>query len=210
MLSRYLTHQLEKGTVQVKTGVEVTPELVEVEMPDAVIIATGSVHLIPEIPGMSTSKVVTAVDVLLGGVDTGERVVVIGGELVGCETADFLSQQGKKVTVVRRGPEMASKMYPSNRFALLARLQDKGVTLVTDVKEYEVINDDGLVLIDSQGKRQTLDADTIVLAAGASPNDKLAKALAGKVGEIHLTGDCAKPGRILDAIHDGARLGREV
>ncbi|MGB2854885.1 MAG: FAD-dependent oxidoreductase, partial [Dehalococcoidia bacterium] len=100
LLSRYLTHQLEKGTVQVKTGVEVTPELVEVERPDAVIIATGSVHLIPEIPGMSTSKVVTAVDVLSGGVDTGERVVVIGGELVGCETADFLSQQGKKVTVV--------------------------------------------------------------------------------------------------------------
>ena len=210
LLSRYLTHQLEKGTVQVKTGVEVTPELVEVERPDAVIIATGSVHLIPEIPGMSTSKVVTAVDVLSGGVDTGERVVVIGGELVGCETADFLSQQGKKVTVVRRGPEMASKMYPSNRYALLARLKDKGVTLVTDVKEYEAINDDGLVLIDGQGKRQTLEADTIVLAAGASPNDQLANALADKVGEIHLAGDCAKPARILDAIHDGARLGREV
>ena len=105
---------------------------------------------------------------------------------------------------------MASKMYPSNRYALLARLKDKGVTLVTDVKEYEAINDDGLVLIDSQGKRRTLEADTIVLAAGASPNDQLASALADKVGEIHLAGDCAKPGRILDAIHDGARLGREV
>ncbi len=210
LLNRYLAHQLEKSNVQVKAGVVLTPELVEQERPDAVILATGSVHLIPAIRGMNTSRVVTAVDVLSGRVDTGERVVVIGGELVGCETADFLSQQGKKVTVVRRGPEMASKMYPSNRYALLARLKDKGVTLVTDVKEYEAINDDGLVLIDSQGKRQTLEADTIVLAAGASPNDQLANALAGKVGEIHLAGDCAKPGRILDAIHDGARLGREI
>ncbi|MGB2852943.1 MAG: NADH:flavin oxidoreductase, partial [Dehalococcoidia bacterium] len=90
------------------------------------------------------------------------------------------------------------------------RLKDKGVTLVTDVKEYEAINDDGLVLIDGQGKRRTLEADTIILAAGASPNDQLANALADKVGEIHLAGDCAKPARILDAIHDGARLGREV
>jgi 2,4-dienoyl-CoA reductase-like NADH-dependent reductase (Old Yellow Enzyme family)/thioredoxin reductase len=210
LLISYLAHQLEKSSVQVKTGVELTPELVEKERPDAVILATGSVHLVPEIKGMSTSKVVTAVDVLSGRVDAGERVVVIGGELVGCETADFLSQQGKKVTVVRRGPEMASKMFPSNRYALIARLKEKGVTLITDVKEYEAINDDGLVLIDSQGKRQTLEADTIVLAAGASPNDQLANALAGKVGELHLAGDCAKPGRILDAIHDGARLGREV
>ncbi len=210
LLSRYLTHQLEKSSVQVKTGVEVTPELVEKERPDAVILATGSMHLIPEITGTSRNKVVTAVDVLSGGVDTGEKIVVIGGELVGCETADFLSQRGKKVTVVRRGPEMASKVFPSNRYALLARLEEKDVTLVTDVKEYEAINDDGLVIIDSQGKWQTLEADTIVLAAGASPNDQLANALAGKVGEIHFAGDCAKPGRILDAIHDGARLGREV
>ena len=105
---------------------------------------------------------------------------------------------------------MASKVFPSNRYALLARLEEKDVTLVTDVKEYEAIHDDGLVIIDSQGKWQTLEADTIVLAAGASPNDQLANALAGKVGEIHFAGDCAKPGRILDAIHDGDRLGSEV
>jgi len=210
LLSRYMARQLEKSNVQVKLGVEVTSELVERDKPDAVIPASGATPLIPEVPGMTKNKVVTAVDVLSGRGTVGQKVVVIGGELVGCETADFLSQWGKMVTVVRRGPEMASKMFPSNRHALLTRLEEKGVSLVTGVKEYEAITDDGLIIIDGQGKQRTLEADTIVLAAGAIPNDQLAKAFEGRVGEVHLAGDCAGPRRILDAIHDGARLGNEV
>ncbi len=210
LLNRYLIHQLEKTNVQVKLGVEVTPELVEKEKPDTVILAAGAMPLIPEIPGMNKCQKATAADVLSGTVDVGEKVVVIGGELVGCETADFLSQEGKKVTVVRRGPEMASKMYPSNRHALLARLKEKDVVLITGVKEYEAITQEGLVIIDSEGNRQTLECDTIVLAAGAISNDQMAKALEGKVGEIRLAGDCVQPRRIVDAIHEGARLGREI
>ncbi len=210
LLKRYLARQLEKSAAQVKLGVEVTPELVEKEKPDVVILATGSMPMIPEIPGISGSKVTTAIDVLSGRADVGEKVVVIGGELVGCETAEFLSQQGKKVTVVRRGPEMASKMFHSNRDALLTRLEKGGILLVTGVKKYVAITEDGLVIIDSEGKRRTLESDTIVLAAGAIPNDQMAKAIEGKVGEIHLAGDCVQPRRIFDAIHDGARLGREV
>ena len=210
LLNRYLARQLNESAVQVKLSVEVTPELLEKDKPDAVILAAGSTPQIPEIPGVTKDKVVTAMDVLSGRVDVGEKLVIIGGELVGCETADFLSQRGKKVTVVRRGPEMASKMFPINRQALLARLKEKGIALFTGIKEYEAITDDGLVIIDGQGKRRTLEADTIVLAAGAITNDHLAKATEGKVGEIHLAGDCVQPRRILDAIHDGARLGREI
>jgi len=210
LLHRYLAHQLEESAVQVKLGVEVTPELVENEMPHSVILATGSVSFIPAIPGIGSSKVVTSVDVLSGKTDVGQTVVVVGGELVGCETADFLSQRGRDVTVVRRGPEMASKMYSGSRHALLGRLKERGVTLIVSVKEYEAITEEGLAIIDGQGERRTLKADTIVLATGAVPEDQLAKAIEGKVGEVHLAGDCAQPRRILDAIHDGARLGREV
>jgi 2,4-dienoyl-CoA reductase-like NADH-dependent reductase (Old Yellow Enzyme family)/thioredoxin reductase len=210
LLNRYLAHQLDESAIRVKLGVEVTPELLVKDKPDALILAAGSTPLMPEIPGVTKDNVVTAMDVLSGRVDVGEKVVVIGGELVGCETADFLSQRGKKVTVVRRGPEMASKMFPINRHALLARLKENGVVLVTGVKKYEAITEDGLVMIDGRGKRRTLEADTIVLAAGAIPNDQLAKAAEGRVGQIYLAGDCVQPRRILDAIHDGARLGREV
>ena len=209
-LNRYLAHQVEKNSVRVKPGVEVTAELVIKEKPDTIVLTTGSESLQPEIPGINKNNVVTAVDVLLGRVDVGERVVIIGGELVGCETADFLSRLDKKVTVVRRGPQMAAAMFISNRHALMSRLKEKGVTLITGIRQYQEITEEGLVLIDSEGKRQVLQADNIVLAAGATANNLLVKALEGKVGEIHLAGDCSQPGRIVDAIHQGARIGYEI
>jgi thioredoxin reductase len=104
---------------------------------------------------------------------------------------------------------MATKMFPSNREALLTRLNQRGVSLLTGVT-YEEITDRGLVITDKEGRRRTLEADSIVLAAGAVSNIALFKAVEGKVPEIHVAGDCLEPRRILDAIHDGARLGHEV
>ena len=208
-LRDYLARQLAKSGVEVRLAEEVTATSVEDSKPDAVIVAAGATSLVPEIPGVKRDNVVTASDVLLGKSEVGEKVVIIGGELVGCETADFLCQKGKQVTVVRRGPDMATKMSPINREALLSRLNKRGVTLLTGVT-YEEITDLGLVITDKEGSRRTLEADSIVLAAGAVSNTALFKAVEGKVPEIHNAGDCLQPRRILDAIHDGARLGREV
>lgn len=208
-LNSYLTRQVEKNGVQVKLGEEVTAQSVKEMRPDAVIVAAGARPLIPEIPGVDRANVVTAIEVFTGIKEVGEKVVIIGGELVGCETADYLSEKGKQVTIVRRGPQMAVNLFPMNRESLLARLTQKGVTLLTEVR-YEEITDRGLVITDKEGKRRTIEADTIVLAAGATPNTELFESLEGKVPEIHLAGDCLKPRRIMDAIHDGARLGREI
>ncbi|HEY31880.1 MAG TPA: FAD-dependent oxidoreductase [Dehalococcoidia bacterium] len=209
-LKQYLARQLEKSGVQIRLGVEVTPELVEKERPDAFISAIGPISLTPEIPGIEKKKVVTDLDVLSGEADVGDRVVIIGGELSGCETADFLSEHGKQVVVVRRGPEMATGIFPSARQALLNRLEEKGVILMPGIREYLEITQEGLYILNKEGKRQLLDADSIVLATGVTANDQLAKAVQGKVGEVHLVGDCAEPGRILDAIRDGSRVGRDI
>lgn len=209
-LQQYLSHQLEKNGVRVRFGIEVTPELVEQERPDAFISAIGPISLTPEIPGIEQNKVATDLEVLSGKVEVGGRVVVIGGELSGCETADYLSEQGKNVTVVRRGPEMATGLLANARQTLLNRLEEKGVTLMPGVKEYQGITEEGLRIRDSKGKQQLLKADSIVLATGVTANDRLANAVRGIVSEIRLVGDCAEPGRILDAIRDGASVGREI
>ncbi len=210
LLKQYLFRQVEKNSAHIELGKEVTPQVVEWEKPDRVILATGSRPMIPKILGMNQDKVVTAVDVLLGRVELGQKVVIIGGEIVGCETADFLSERGKRVTVVRRGSEMASKMFASNRRALLARLNQKGVTLITGVKEYQGINQNSLVMIDGKGQRIVVEADTIVLATGAVPDNQLANVLKDKGGGILLAGDCVVPRRIRDAIHDGVLAGLGV
>jgi 2,4-dienoyl-CoA reductase-like NADH-dependent reductase (Old Yellow Enzyme family)/thioredoxin reductase len=209
-LKRYLIRQLEKSSVQVKTGVEVTPELVAQEHPDAFISAIGPISLTPEIPGMERNKVATDLEVLSGKVEVGDRVVVIGGELSGCETADFLSEHGKKVTVVRRGPEMATGLFDSTRQALLNRLEKKGVALMPGIREYQEITEEGLHILNSKGEPQLLAADSIVLATGVTANDRLARAARNIVSEVYLVGDCAEPGRIVDAIRDGSSAGREI
>jgi pyruvate/2-oxoglutarate dehydrogenase complex dihydrolipoamide dehydrogenase (E3) component len=194
---------MEKCGVKVNLGVEATPELIEKAKPDAVILATGASPLVPDIPGIGRSNVFTAEQVLKGQL-VGEKVVVIGGELVGCETADFLAEMSKKVTITRRGPKMATLVGPGVREMLLGRLAALGVTMLTSVK-YEKFTDKGLAITTKEGEKQIIEADTMVLAAGARPNRDLLKALEGKVPEIYNIGDSAKPGGIAEAMAEGYR-----
>ncbi len=208
-LIKYLETQLRKLSVEIELDKEVTAALVEHLKPEVVVLATGVIPFTPDIPGLNKAHVVQAGDVLEGRVEVGDRAVVIGGELVGCETAEFLVEKGKKVTVTRRGSEMAMKVGPILRPFFLDRLLVKGVTLLTGVK-YKEVTPQGLVLTTKEGETRTIEADTIVLAAGAIPNNQLYEELKGKVAEIHLIGDCVEPRIIRDAISDGFCVAREL
>lgn len=206
----YLTRQLEKSTAEVRLGQEVTAGLIEKEKPDAVIFATGVLPLIPQIPGIERENVMSAEDILWGRKAAGKTVVVIGGEMVACETAELLADRGKKVTVVRRGPKMAVKVSPVVRGRLLTRLREKGVVLITGVQKYEEITDEGLTLIDPDGEKQTIKGETIVYAVGVKANGSLDLSLKGKALNLYSIGDCVEPRDIMAAIDEGARVGCEV
>jgi len=208
-LNKYMAVQLKKAGVQVLLEHEATAASIKATKPEVIVLATGSTPFIPDIPNVRRDNVVLALDVLAGRQGVGNRVVVIGGELVACETADYLAQQGKIVTILRRGPSMAANLNPRARDNLLARLTRNGVTMLTGVR-YEEITDRGLVITDKEGKRQNIEADTIVLATGAIQNIELATQLEGQDITLHLIGDCVTPGTIINAIRDGARVGREI
>jgi 2,4-dienoyl-CoA reductase-like NADH-dependent reductase (Old Yellow Enzyme family)/thioredoxin reductase len=208
-LAKYLSAQLEKLNVDVRLGTEATPELLEQLKPDAVVLACGVNNRVPEIPGIDRPNVVSYEDVLEDKVTVGDKVAVIGGELVGCETAEFLAEQGKQVTIMRRGQRIATKVLPAVRFPLLSRLRSNGITMLTQVN-YQEIDDRGIVLTTKEGELKSIEADTVVLAAGADPNNKLYQALEGKAKELYLIGDAAEPRSILEAVADGARVGRTL
>jgi len=208
-LTRYLQTQLKKLGVKVELAKEATPSMIEEFGPEALVLATGSKPLVPEIPGLHRARMAQAGDVLEGKVDVGPRVAVIGGEQVGCETAEFLADKGKRVTVMRRGPEMASTVGPSLRAFFLERLERKGVTLLTGVK-YEEATPEGLVITTGDGERKMIAANAIVLAAGSVPDRKLYDEVKDKVPEVHLVGDCVEPRKIGDAIAEGYRAGLEI
>lgn len=209
LLNEFLQNQLKKQGVKVQTGKAATAAEVEKFKPDVVVVGTGVKPVIPEIPGLNKARFAHVADVLEGRVEVGEKVIIIGGEIVGCETAEFLVDRGKKVTVTRRGADMATGMGVSLRAFLLSRLREKGVTLLPGVK-YEEITADGLVITTKAGEKMTIPADTFVLAAGSVPDLALYEEIKGKVAEVHLVGDCVEPRSIRDAITDGFKVGMKI
>ena len=208
-LINYLSTQIEKLGVEIKLATESTPELIQEMKPEVVFIAAGSTPIIPEIPGVDKEKVVTATDLLLGRKEAGESVVVIGGGLVGCETALYLAQKGKRLAIVEVLDSVVSDMIAVNRMHLLKLLADANVRILTGTKVLE-ITDEGITIADKDGKKSILEVDTVVLACGLKPNERLFDALKDTVPEVYAIGDCVEPRNVLHAIKEGFRLARLI
>ena len=200
--------QLKKAGVEVRLNSEVTPEVVEKEKPDVVILATGAVPLTPDIPGVGQDNVVTAVDVLTRRKEVGEAAVIIGGGMVGCETAEFLAGLGKRVTIVEILPKIGSDYGATYRHVVLRRLKEAGIGMETNATVEEIT--DGGVRAKRDGASKFFPGDTVVLAVGFTPNKELGERLNGRVSTLYSIGDCIEPRRIREAIEEGFRLGREI
>ena len=139
----------------------------------------------------------------------GKRVAIIGGDIQGCELAEFLVKRGRKVTIVDTAETLGELVPVVNRVSLLPWLAQKGVAMMTGVK-YEEITDKGLTVTTKEGEKQTIEADTIVPAIPLIPDTELLKTLKGKVPEIYSAGDCRQPHLIIDAIADGWRIAHTI
>jgi pyruvate/2-oxoglutarate dehydrogenase complex dihydrolipoamide dehydrogenase (E3) component len=159
--------------------------------------------------GINSPKVTTAVDVLLGKAKLGDKIVVTGGGLVGSETALFLSEQNKRVTIVEMLPEIAGDVEPITRMTLLHMLRERNVELLVD-KKVDEITDGGLIAVDKNWNRHTLEADNVVLALGMTPNSEVYGWVKEKVPDTYIIGDCYRARKIFDAVHEGFRIGFEI
>ena len=141
--------------------------------------------------------------------ESGESVVVVGGGLVGCETALYLAQKDKNVTIVEVLADIASEAYKANSKYLLKMLAEANVKILTETSVVGV-TDKGVVIADRNGKRSTLEADTIVYAIGFEPCDNFSEALREIVPEVYAIGDCVEPRKVLDAVWEGFRFARLI
>jgi pyruvate/2-oxoglutarate dehydrogenase complex dihydrolipoamide dehydrogenase (E3) component len=139
----------------------------------------------------------------------GKRVVIIGGAIQGCELAEFFVKRHRKVTVVDTNEVLGEGMTVDNQRRLFRWLNEKGVAMFTKVK-YEEINGKGLVITDKEGKRTTLESDTVVLIEPLQPNTELIKSLEGAAPEVYAIGDCREPHLMAEAITDGWKIGHRI
>ena len=205
----YLATQIRKLGVTLELGKEATPERIKAMRPDVVFIATGGTPILPNIPGIQNRNVVTAVDLLLGKGEAGESVVILGGGLVGSETALHLARKGKKVTLVEMLDRIASTMFSANRAHLLHLLEESGVKSYTHTAATE-ITAEGMIVRGRDGKEILLKADTIVIAAGFESRQGHWESLRDTVPEVYPIGDYAKPQVVQNAIWEGFRIARLV
>jgi 2,4-dienoyl-CoA reductase (NADPH2) len=228
MLS-YLENQIKKLGVNIHFGKEFTPAMTDEIKPDAVILATGGFAYVPEIPGINRPNVMTNTALhrrlkfflSVFGPNTlrwltrfwmplGKRVIIIGGAIQGCELAEFLVKRGRKVTILDTSEELGDMMPVRNKIKLLKWLPKKGASLISGIKEYVEITKDGVTITTGEGKRQTIEGDTIVTALPLRPNQEMWEVLKSKVPEIYNIGDCRDPSLIINAIADGYRIANSI
>ena len=201
MIRSYVV-KCETYGVDMHMNTEVTPALVAQEKPDAVIIATGSVPLVLPIPGIDDTGVVHAGDLLDGKVTVGKKVLVVGGGMVGCETADFLGELGHEVTVVELRDALGPDVIAEHRKFLMAALEAYGVKGVTGAK-VTCFYEDGVDCELKDGTALSLrDFDNVVLAMGYRNNDPLSEAIKTIVPETYVIGDAIRARKALDATEE--------
>lgn len=217
---QYLTTQMKKLGIAVETGRKATAEeilkLMRGDGYDELVVAVGASPAIPEADGVAErlgESVFTAVDLLAGRVPdekVGESVVVVGGGMVGCETAEFLAARGKKVTIVEMKKRIAEDIGPTTRWTVVKRLRETpNIQIVTSAK-LESVTDRGVVVEANGGREQReIEAATVVLAVGMRRNEEPQRSLHDKVKFVEV-GDCVEPRKILEAIHEGWRVGCEL
>lgn len=204
-VTRYLKHEVERLAVKVYLGHEADVGTVHEVQPDVVIVATGALPLIPDVPGADAEHVAQAWDVIREGNLPGSKIAIIGGGLVGLETAELLAEKDKQVTVIERLPDVATDIGMSLRAKLLERLMNNPrVKIITNALVERI--DERAVIINNLGTREEIrDLDSIVLAVGAEPNNDLAREIEATGADTIVIGDAEKPRKALDAIHQAFR-----
>lgn len=237
-LIAYYRRSLEEAGARVLTGRTMTAEQIKDHPAEVVILATGSRPVTPDLPGADLPHVVQAWDVLKRKVIAGKNAVVVGGGLVGLETALYLAQAGmitadqlyfltvhaaetpeflkehlfnglRKVTVLEMLPKIGSDIGPSTKWVYFKKLKLYGIAAKSSAKVVEITPDQ--VIYQAGEKRESTRADTVVLAVGAAPDTALFEAIGDVPGlEVKLIGDAAQVSKIPEAITAGFEAGNAI
>jgi 2,4-dienoyl-CoA reductase-like NADH-dependent reductase (Old Yellow Enzyme family)/thioredoxin reductase len=201
--------QIKKAGIAIRTATTVTGKMLEEERPQYVIVATGGRKIIPEIPGIERPKVCDAWQILSGAVNAGEKILVVGGGLIGLETADFLTEQGREVTLIEILKRSPVQKITSHGYMVHTRLREKKCRMVFSTTLKAI--GEGKVEIETDGQSATLSPiDQVVLAVGLKPRDELKEALETLKIPYVVVGDARRPRRIFEAVEEGARAAWEL
>lgn len=194
---QYLVRMTNKRRINVLLNTEVTDELIERINPDTIIVATGSAPVTPAIKGIENAR--HATEVYFADAGKGNEIVMIGGGLVGVETAMHLANLGKKVTVLEMAGDVAVDAGPVYKIGMLWRAEQLGLNIVTGAAVTEI--GAGEVVYIKDGAEVRVKADEVLYAVGMKSKDETYFDLAMKAPHVVPVGDCKTVGKVAGAVH---------
>lgn len=208
-LNEYFKHQMKLMDIDVRLNCEMTAEKINALGADAVILALGSSPVMPKIKGCERENVISGEEALLGKKIVGERIIVVGGGLVGCEIAYGYAKEGRKVTVVEALDELMKRgdVPRMNKDFLLDAFAYYGTQICTCAKLTEVC-DEGAVLESSDGTQRIIPCDTVIMSVGYRSLKSMKDELTAK--EVYEIGDGRQVGNVLTCIADAYKVACEI
>lgn len=190
-----------KAGVEIRTSVEVTPEYVEKEAPDALIIAVGSKPFLPPVPGLDGDNVIVVNDYYLNKHKTGDNVVVFGGGLAGCECAIHLGMEGKKVHLIEMHDVLAPDANVRHRPLLLQEVE-RYAEVHTGYRGIRV-TEQGIICETADHQEVLVPGITIICALGQRSRTELTDSLRDSAPYVAVIGDAGKVSTITNAVYQG-------
>jgi 2,4-dienoyl-CoA reductase-like NADH-dependent reductase (Old Yellow Enzyme family)/thioredoxin reductase len=204
-----LERRLQKLPIKIIIGKPFSPASLRRGKPEGVIIATGAKPFFPPIDGIHEAKAISVEDALSSSTPLGEKVLVVGGGGIGAEVADYLSENGKEVTLIEMREGIALDLVGHLQHFLNTRLKAKGVQILTSTKAIR-FEKKALWVEDSQGTKKLEGFDNIVISLGSIPNDELVGSIKDKVSEFHVIGDASKPREVMEAVLEGEEVALKI
>ncbi len=206
---RFLAKQVKEAGVAIQTGTEVTEAMIDEGTPDAVILAIGGEKIIPPIEGADLPHVFDAWQILGESIQTGRNVLVIGGGLIGMETACFAAAKGSDVTLIEQLSASPVPRYTSHGYSLHKYLRQAGALLrfgcsLKSIRENEVVVQCG------ESEEVLSGFDQVVMAVGMTSRNQLKEYLKQKDIRHTVIGDALKVRRIMEATEEGAKAAWEL
>ena len=207
-LGLILERQAKDEGVEIRLNTLVTPEYVEAEGADALILAVGSTPFVPSIPGIDGDNVIVVNDYYLNKDKVGDSVVVLGGGLAGCECAVHLGMEGKTVHLVEMRDTLAPDCNIRHRPILMKKVAE--FTTAHTGLAGQRITTEGLICTDKEGKEVLIPGTTVICAVGQKANRADVNALRLSAPFVREVGDCIRPANITKAIYEGYHAALDV
>jgi 2,4-dienoyl-CoA reductase-like NADH-dependent reductase (Old Yellow Enzyme family)/NADPH-dependent 2,4-dienoyl-CoA reductase/sulfur reductase-like enzyme len=205
---KYYKHMCEIKGVKMVYNKEVTTDFIKAEKPDVLVVATGAVPFKLDIPGKDGDNVYMANDVLVGKQILANSALVIGGGMVGVETAEFCKDYCERVAVVEMQDELASDLYMTVRDDLKKRFKEKGIEVYKNTRVKRIGGN--CVYADKDGQDIILDGfDNIIFAVGSKEVNQFEN-VESLADEVYVIGDAKKARSALEAIYEGFRVGQAI